>query len=135
MTKQKEEIDHFGHVYADGQKIDFEGNIMLLIGKFLTEVIQNETGVFAPFTYTVNAQEIKNEDGELIRVEAEHKEHSKTSFMLTATSDDGALLGLSPIGVKASQILSGILHLHEQNIKNNLAKKVEDIITENAFKA
>lgn len=135
MTKQKEEIDHFSYVYADGQRIELEGNVALLIAKFMTEVIQNETGVFAPFTYTVNANEIRNEDGELIRVEAEHKEHSKTSFMMTATSDDGALLGLSPTGVKASQILSGLLHVHEQNIHNKTARKVEDILAETAFKA
>lgn len=133
--KEKQEIDYFGYVYPDGQTIQLEGNILLLISKFLTEVIQKETEVFAPFTYAVNAHEVKNEEGELVRVEAEYKDHSKTSFMLTATSDNGAQLGLTHIGVKASQILSGLLHTHELNIKNKTAIKVEEHETNNIFKA
>lgn len=135
MTQEKQEVDYFGYVYDDGQPVQLEGNVLLLIAKFMTEVIQKETEVFAPFTYALNSQEIKDENGNLVRVEAEYKEHSKTSFMLTATSDDGAQLGLTHLGVKASQILSGLLHVHEKNINNKTAKKVEDKKVNDVFKA
>lgn len=132
---QQEEVDYFGHEYEVGQNIELEGNVMLLIAKFLTEVIQKETEVFAPFNYAISAQEIKNEDGMVVRVESEFKEHNRTSFMLTATSDNGAQLGISHIGVKASQILSGLLTAHAVNIENKIAKKPSDLQDKDAFKA
>lgn len=131
----EEEIDYFGYEYQLGQEIKFEGNVMLLIAKFLTEVIQKETAVFAPFNYATNTQEIKDDEGNLIRVEADYKDHTKTSFMLTATSDNGAQLGLTHLGVKASQILSGLLGVHAQNIKNKTAKKQSEIKDDQIFKA
>lgn len=131
----QEEIDHFGHVYDLGQTIPIDGNVLLLIGKFMTEVIQKETEMFASFSYALSSQEIKDEDGKIIRVESDMRDHNKTSFQLTAASDSGAQLGLTSTGVKASQILSGILHMHEQNIKNKIAKKQEDINAANVFKA
>ncbi len=131
----QEEIDYFGHEYQVGQKIEFEGNVMLLIAKFLTEVVQKETAVFAPFSYTINSHEIKNEAGDLVRVDAEYRDHNKISFMLTATSDNGAQLGLTHLGVKASQILSGLLGVHAQNIENKTAKKPTEINEDRVFKA
>lgn len=130
-----EEIDYFNYEYEPGQKIDFDGNVLLLISKFLTEVVQKETSVFAPFSYATNSHEIKDDSGNLVRVEAEYKDHSKTSFMLTATSDNGAQLGLTHLGVKASQILSGLLHTHAVNIENKVAKKQSEIKENNVFRA
>lgn len=139
MKEQKEteakEIDYFGHEYEIGQNIQIEGNVMLLIAKFLTEVIQKETDVFASFMYATNSQEIKDDNGSLVRVDADYKAHTKTSFMLTAASDNGAHLGLTTTGVKASQILNGLLHTHAQNIENKVAKKQTEIKDNNVFRA
>src|SRR5690349_17288031 len=102
---QEQEIDYFGHVYDLGQQVDFDGNVLLMIAKFMTEVIQKETQLFASFVYAEKSDEIKDDDGNLIRVVPHLKEHTKTSFMLTASGDYGAQLGLTSTGVKASQIL------------------------------
>lgn len=131
----KEEIDYFGHVYENGQSVEIEGNVLMLIAQFLTEVIQKETDYFAGFSYASEAHEVKDSEGNLMRVDSEWKDHTKESFLLTAANTNGAKLGLTSTGVKASQILSGILHLHKNNIKNNIAKKQEELNTDAAFKS
>lgn len=131
----KEEIDYFGHVYEDGQKVEIEGNIVLLIANFLTEVIQKETNYFAGFSFASESHEVKDDKGNLVRVDSEWKDHTKESFLLTAASKNGAHLGLTSTGVKASQILSGLLHMHKNNINNNIAKKQEELDTNEAFKS
>lgn len=131
----KEPIDHFAHVYDLGQKIEVEGNILMLIARFMAEVVQKETAVFASFTYPDKLVEVKDDNGKVIRVDYELKEHTKDSFMLTAANDTGAQLGLTDVGVKASQILSALLYTHEKNIEAGLAKKQEQVDEQSAFKS
>lgn len=133
MNKEKEPIDYFGNIYDLGQKIEVDGNGVLLIAKFLTEIIEKETNFFVGFTFPEKVREIKDVDGNLKQVAFDWKEHTKDSFLATAASDDGGQLGLTQIGIKASQILSALLWTHEQNILAGKAKKRETVDEQRAF--
>ena len=135
MQEKQEQVDYFAHQYEADQNVELNGNSMLLIARFLTEVIQKETDVFASFTYPIDIKEVKNDAGDIIRVDYDLKEHNKESFMMTASNDNGAQLGLTSIGVKASQILSALLWTHEQNIKKGLTKVQEELDEDRAFRA
>ncbi len=131
----KQETNSSSYVYETGQKIEFEGNIMLLIANLLSEVVNNETSMFASHEYPINLVEVKNKDGKVIRVDYELKEHTQESFMMTAANDNGAFVGLTPLGVKAAQILSGLIWTHEQNVEKGIAKKQEILDEQRAFES
>ena len=127
------EVDYFGNVYNHGQTVEIEGNAILMIAQFLTEVVQKETNFFAPFDYVSKSHEIKDEAGNLIKVASEYKEHTKDSFMMTAADENGAKLGLTSTGVKASQVLSALLAKHKMNMDAGLTIKPQDRNAKDAF--
>lgn len=130
-----EEKDPFAYNYAPGQKIEFEGNALLLMSRFLIEVVERETYSFASFVYSDNTKEIKDDNGKVVKVDNNWKEHTQESFMMTAVDDGGSQLGLTSIGLKASQILSALLNTHEKNIEAKIAKKQETIDEARVFES
>jgi len=108
---------------------------MLIISNLLADVVNKETSVFASYQYPTNLVEIKDDNGKLIKVEYELKDHTQESFMMTAVSDNGAFAGLSPLGVKAAQVLNGLIWVHQDNIKKGIAKKQEQIDERRALKS
>jgi hypothetical protein len=131
---QNEEIDYFGNIYQAGQEIALEGNAILMIAEFLTEVVAKETNLFAPFTYAIKAYEVKGKDGEVVKVDSEYKDHTKDSFMMSAVSENGGQLGLTPTGLKATQILNALLAKHAQNIEKGLTVTKQQRTEIDAFK-
>lgn len=118
----EENIDYFAYRYDPAQNIEINGEAVLMISQFLAEVIQKETDVFASFVYAKDVKEIKDVNGKIIKTEYQWVEHNKDSFMMSAVDDNGVQLGLTSIGVKASQILSALLGVHAKNINSGLAK-------------
>lgn len=118
----EENIDYFSYSYEPTQNAEINGNALVMICHFLAEVIQKETEVFASFVYAKDIKEIKDADGKLLKIEYNWQEHNKDSFMMSAVDDGGSQLGLTPTGVKASQILSALLGVHAKNINSGLAK-------------
>lgn len=137
MKENKEEINHFDYGYELGKKLDFDANSMMLIAKFLGEVVEKETNVFAGITYPKSVREIKDDNGNIIKVQFDEiTEHeSPTSFLMTAADSNGGFLGLTSTGVKASQILSAILTWHEENINKGKAIKLKDLNEKRVFES
>lgn len=129
----EENIDYFAYRYDPAQNIEINGEAVLMISQFLAEVIQKETEVFSSFVYSKDVKEIKDSSGKIIKVEYDWQEHNKDSFMMSAVDDNGSQLGLTSIGVKASQILSALLGVHAQNINSGLAKVKTELDDKRVF--
>jgi hypothetical protein len=132
---QNEEIDYMSNVYNAGQPFgDIDGNVMLMIMEFLAEVVEKETQYFASLNYATRANEIKDKEGKVIKVDSEWKEHTSESFLMTSADKNGAQLGLTSIGVKSSQILNALLAKHAQNIEKGLTVTKQQRTEIDAFK-
>lgn len=133
MNKEKQQKDNYVYDNSVSPKID--GNAILVMISLLAEVVHKETQFFASMVYPKVVNEITKKDGSLDRVDFEWADHTPHSFMMSATNQNGGQIGLTTIGVKASQILNGLLGWHENNIKEGLAKKVTEENDEDAFKS
>ena len=131
-----EKINPFEYGYG-GKEVNFDGDVIMLISRFLGEVIEKETDFFAGLSYPSKIKEVKDDSNKIVQVIFEDvKEYeSPESFLMSSIQDNGAVLGLTSTGVKASQILSALLNWHEKNIINGVAKKQENIDEERVFES
>lgn len=123
------------YVYDSNVLPQIDGNAVLVMISLLAEVVEKETHLFASTVYPKLVNEIVTKDGVLDRVDYEWSEHTPHSFMMSATNQNGGQIGLTTTGLKASQILNGLLGWHENNINVGLAKLVADDNDEDAFKS
>jgi len=122
---EQEQINPYQYTYR-GETIGIDGDSLLIFMKVLEQVVNQETKIFANYTYPSKVREVIDDNGNVVRVEFEDiKEHNSISFHLTATSENGGHIGLTSIGLQASQVLSALINLHQSNIKNGLAIKIE----------
>lgn len=129
---KEEQKDNY--VYDNNVLPTIDGNAILMMIPFLAEVVHKETQFFASMVYPKVVNEITQKDGSLDRVDYEWADHTPHSFMMSATNKNGGQMGLTPIGVKASQLLNGFIGWHENNIKLGLAKKETKKDDKDAFK-
>lgn len=134
--KNTEKVNPFEYGYG-GKEVTFDGDVIMLISRFLGEVIEKETDFFSGLSYHSRIKEVKDDNDKIIQVLFEEiKEYeSPESFIMSSIQDNGAVLGLTSTGVKASQILSAILNWHEKNIIKGIAKKQENIDEERVFES
>ncbi len=124
--EQQEQINPYQYTYK-GETIGIDGDSLLIFMKVLEQVVNQETKMFANYTYPSKVREILDDQGNVIRVEFEDvKEHNPTSFHLTATSENGGQTGLTALGLQAAQVLSALFNMHQSNIKDGLAIKIEN---------
>lgn len=121
--------------YDPNQDISINGNSILAIINFLGELVEKETHLFSSFVYPSKVEEKKDDNGHIYQVEYEWKDHNPDSFMWTAVSENGVQPGTTPIGLKASQILSALVSLHEKNIKSGIAKPKTELNDKAVFNA
>ena len=83
--------------------------------------------------YPKKVEEIKDDKGNLQKVDIEWAEHTPNSFFMTAVDQEGALPIMTSVALKANQLLYSLTKLHEQNINKGYAKKVEEIDDKKVF--
>lgn len=131
MSKNKEQ--EVEYAYGLNQDININGNAVLAMINFLGEVVEKETSLFSSFVYPSKVEEKKDENGHLYQVSYEWKDHNPDSFMWTAVNENGAQLGLTPIGLKASQILNALVSLHEKNVNAGISKPKTELNDQRVF--
>lgn len=134
MKEQTEMVNPFDYTYDRDQLITINANALLSFMSFLEEVVEKEPKFAALSVYPGKTTELKDENGELVRVDIEWKDHNSNSFFLTAADKNGGVPIMTNIALKGNQLLYGLTQIHQENINNKVAKKKEDIDAENVFK-
>lgn len=135
MKEEKEIVNPYLYNYDEGQLIGVDGNGILSFMTFLEQVIEKEPKMAALLVYPGHTTEYKDDQGNLVKVEIDWKEHNAQSFFFTAADQAGGVPIRTEIGMKAEQLLQAFTMIHQENINRKIAKKVEDRETANAFKA
>ncbi len=135
MTQEKEVVNPYEYGYDKDQLIGINGNALINFMGFLEQVIEKEPKIAALLVYPAQTTEVKDETGKLVKAEIEWKEHNADSFFFTAAENNGGVPIMTEIALKAQQLLRAISLVHQENINNKIAKKIEDRAIETAFKA
>ena len=134
-TEEKEVVNPYNYSYDKDQVISLNANAILSFMSFLEEVIEKEPKVAALTVYPGQTTEIKDDEGKLVKVEIDWKDHNSDSFFFTAADNNGGVPIMTQTAMKASQLLRAFTLLHQDNINRKIAKKVEDRKTEEVFRA
>jgi len=132
---EKEIISPYDYTYDQDQLIGINGNGLLSFMSFLEQVIEKEPKFAALKVYPSETAEIRDESGNLLKVEVNWQDHNADSFFFTAADEKGGVPIATEIALKAQQLLRAFTLLHQDNINNHIATKVETKNDENVFKA
>lgn len=135
MKEEQEIINPFDYSYDKDQLVGINANGILSLMSFLEQVIEKEPKVAALLVYPGQTTEIKDDEGKLVKVEVDWKDHNADSFFFTAADTDGGVPIMTELAMKASQLLRAFTLIHQENINNKIAKKNEDRASENVFRA
>jgi len=135
MTQEKEIVNKYDYIYDKDQVIAINGNALLSFMTFLEQVVEKEPKIAALRVYPKETSEIRDEKGELVKVEVNWEEHNPNSFFFTAADNNGGVPIMTEIALKAEQLLHAFTLIHQENINNKIAKKQQDINAANIFKA
>lgn len=135
MKEEQEIINPFDYGYDKDQLVGINANGILSLMAFLEQVIEKEPKVAALLVYPGQTTEIKDDEGKLVKAEIAWKDHNADSFFFTAADKEGGVPIMTELAMKASQLLRAFTLIHQENINNKIAKKNEDRISENVFRA
>tara|TARA_R110000782_G_scaffold201763_1_gene290382 strand:+ start:221 stop:634 length:414 start_codon:yes stop_codon:yes gene_type:complete len=133
MQEEKEQVNPYEYGYSKDQVVMLNGQGLMAMMDLLNEVVETQPRVFAPLTYAESTEEVRAENGDVLMVKTNWKEHTPQSFFLTAAQDNGGVPGMTALGLKATQMLHALTSIHEDNINRNVAKKYEDLKEEDAL--
>lgn len=120
MKEEKITVDPFSYGYEQDQLTTINANSILNFMAFLEQVIATQPKLGALLQYPGKVDEVKDKDGNLIKVDIDWKDHTKDSFFYTAASESGGVSIMTDISLKAHQLLYGLSQLHQSNINNKI---------------
>ena len=123
-------VNPYEYVYDNDQVIAINANALLSFMSFCDMVIQREPNIGALLVYPKNVNEIKDAEGNLIKVDIDWAEHTPNSFFLTASEESGGVPILTDLALRGNQLLYGLTKIHEENINKGIAKKNEERLFE-----
>ena len=88
---EKTKVNPYEYVYDNEQVIAINANALLSFMSFCDMVIQREPNMGALLVYPKNVNEIKDAEGNLIKVDIDWAEHTPNSFFLTASEESGGV--------------------------------------------
>ena len=135
MQEEKEVANPFEYIYDKDQLVGIDGNGILSLMSFLEQVIEKEPKVAALLVYPGQTTEIKDEEGKLVKVEVDWKDHNADSFFFTAADERGGVPIMTELAMKASQLLRAFTLIHQENINRKIAKKQTQRDDEKVFRA
>jgi hypothetical protein len=133
--ENRELVNPYEYSYEQDQLISINANAVTVIMQFLQQVIEKEPSVGALRVYPKKVDEIKDEDGNLLKVTIDWAEHTANSFFFTAAEENGAVPITTEISLKANQLLFALTQIHQDNINKGIAKKSEEVNGEGVFKS
>lgn len=116
------------HGYTKGQQLTVGADFIIGVVNFCRRVIDSQPNIAALTQYPKKVNEIRDEKGELVRVDIEWENHTKQSFANTAFSENGGVSIVPDLAVYAYQIENALLDMHIKNINDGVAKSVEELI-------
>lgn len=133
--KNTEQVNPYEYGYEADQVITLNAQAIISIMGFLEQIIEKEPSIAALRVYPKNVNEIKDKDGNLMKVETDWAEHTANSFFFTAAEDRGAVPIMTEIALKANQFLFALTKIHQDNINKGIAKKLGQVDEESIFKS
>lgn len=115
------------HGYTQGQQITVGADFIIGVVDFCRKVKNSQPDIAALLQYPKKVNEIKNDKGEVERVDIEWADHSRQSFANTAFSENGGVPIVTDLSLFAYQIENALLQLHIDNINNGVAKTAEEL--------
>lgn len=128
--KETTKVNPYEYVYDNDQVIAINANALLSFMSFCDMVIQREPNMGALLVYPKSVDEVKDAEGNLIKVEIGWAEHTPNSFFLTASEEAGGVPILTDLALRGNQLLYGLTKIHEENINKGIAKKNEERVFE-----
>lgn len=116
-----EELLQYG--YKPGQEVLVPADFLLGIINFCERVEASQPQLAALLTYPKNVKEIKNDKGDVVKVDIEWVEHSPNSFFNTGFDSNGAVPIVTDLAMYALQTKNALLEMHKKNIENKVAIK------------
>lgn len=135
MKEEKITVDPFSYGYEQDQVTAINANSILNVMSFLEQVIATQPKMGALLQYPRKVDEVKDKDGNLIKVNVDWQDHTKDSFFYTAADINGAVPIMTDLSLKAHQLLYAYSQIHQSNINNKIAKKIEDLNADTVFRA
>lgn len=134
MEESKNEmVNPLDYVYDDDQVVGINGNALLSIMNLLYQVVEEQPKVATLLQYPKSVNEMRDEKGELLKVDIQWEDHTPNSFFFTAADDNGGVPVMTELAFKSQQIIYGLSKMHEKNINSNIAKKKTDLDAKKAF--
>ena len=133
MKEEKQEINPYEYGYTQEQESLVNSIGILALIDLLTEVIETQPKVFASLVYADKTEEVRDDNGKLIMVNSEWKEHTPDSFFLSAAQANGGQPGMTALAMKCEQMKYALQSVHMKNIENGVAKKTTDLEKEDAL--
>jgi len=135
MKEEKEIVNPYEFAYDQDQLVGINGNSILSLMGLLEQIIDTQPKIGALMQYPEKSEKVFDDNGNLIKVDIEWKEHNKDSFFYTAAAENGGVLIVTDIALKCQQALYGLTQLHQSNINNKIAKKIEELNADTVFRA
>lgn len=123
-------VNPYEYVYDNDQVIAINANALLSFMSFCEMVIQREPNIGALLVYPKRTEEVKDDKGNLVKVNIDWAEHTPNSFFLTASEESGGVPILTDLALRGNQLLYGLTKIHEENINKGIAKKNEERVFE-----
>lgn len=117
------EIYKYG--YKPSQEVLVPADFILGIINFCERVEDSQPQLGALLTYPKSVKEIKDDDGNLLKVDIDWEEHTYNSFFNTAFDKNGGQPIVTDLSMFALQTKNALLEIHKENIKNGVAIKLE----------
>lgn len=128
--KETTKVNPYEYVYDNDQVIAINANALLSFMSFCDMVIQREPNMGALLVYPKKTEEVKDDKGNLVKVNIDWEEHNPNSFFFTASDEDGGVPIMTDVALRANQLLYGLTKIHEENINKGVAKKNEERVFE-----
>ena len=116
-----EELLQYG--YKPGQEVLVPADFLLGLINFCERVELSQPQLGAILSYPKSVREIKNDKGEIVKVDIDWAEHSPNSFFNTAFDEKGAIPIVTDLAMYALQTKNALFEMHKKNIENKVAIK------------
>lgn len=127
MTEEKQQINPYDYSYEQDSNWIIPAHSGLMLIDFMNEVIASQPNLGALLVYPKTTEEIKDKEGKVIGVNIDWEDHNADSFFTTASQENGAVPFMTSLAFKAEQVKQSLGHIHLENIKRGVAKKITDL--------
>src|SRR6187402_3242297 len=111
--------------YKKNQEIFVDAEFILGVLNFCQRVQASQPKVAALMQYPKKVNEVRDKNGDLLRVDIEWEDHTAKSFANTAFTESGGVPIVPDLAMYAVQIQETLLKLHLDNINNGVAIKLK----------